>query len=845
MGLSKRFTFSNIARVVLASALAVSTCADVARAGTNAAPSLKLGEFTDFARASYYSAFALFTLSAGTNEQHELVLKLLTDDSSPKALDAIGEIAALSEDDALATRAFNILLEKRPQSAKALLTVAHLSYDDERRALAEKAYDDIAPAEVKAANPRGPIPFEKQIEALKDVDLDAAKALLTNNAGDLKKLMSVPEDLTNGSRYVVQSWFLKKILSLQKSPDEERKLRLDFLLNEVSQYLSKPARTVKIETPEDFAAFKESLTSRFATLPDEMKFSKGLSDQTPVQLDIAPAMVAEVKAFSDSFRQFDRKVLGETYFFDLLTNDRLPGHLVRLRLKAESDQDKLAQLRQISDEFDQQYRGLQTVAQTLIDAKAIQFKVPAEQRFFELMITHYFSTYSFEETANVMKAIIERPDQQTSNDLFNLMVMYAGPQMQKLLQVVGRRQGISPELSAIFKQLEESGLASPWERVGPNFVKPPKGYEWVSLDRKAFVGSMAETYKGVVRNLQTGERLTVAARTLKSDIRERVEREIPRLLDLGRVIDSDPILRAYDFPLVGPVMDDVMQMARAELDVQATIANQKMGEAIYTGDVKLANGLTVHFQTARTLESENPDVIYTTWLDGEKFEDFVNDDPALATQVAEATAYHWIDNALFKQRFFHADLHQGNLKDERVSPNLLDVDLLDFGMVGRLQLGERSTIIKLSLAASSNTNAPLIAKYLYDLSEKDKNKISLEELTRSAKLYLKANRGPLLTMDIWIGWSLSKGLKLPKNITAFSRGIGAVEQLTIASGSKKYLADMVKDVALQHKLELAPDLARYLRDHVVTTVTEAARKVGAKITTSQPGTCSALFTIVN
>ena len=421
------------------------------------------------------------------------------------------------------------------------------------------------------------------------------------------------------------------------------------------------------------------------------------------------------------------------------------------------------------------------------------------------MISHYFSTYTFEETADVMKAVLERPDHQTPNDLFHLMVMYAGPQMQKLLQVVSRRPGISPELQATFKKLEESGLGSAWENISMNFTEPPQGTEWIKLDRTPRVGSMAETYKGVVRTAD-GSAVTIAARTLKANIRARVEKEIPRLIELGRVLDADPVLRRYDFPRVGPAMDDVMSMTKAELDVAETTRNQIEGEKIYSASKVLKSGLKIEFQTPKTLVASNGDVTYATWLKGESFEEFVRKDPSIAVQLAEATAYHWIENALFKQRFFHADLHQGNMKVSERAPGDYIIGLLDFGMVGRINAAERSTIIKLSLAAVRNKNPSLIAQYLYELSEKSKNTVTLEELRVEAAKYLSLNKGPLLTMDIWIGWSMSRGLKLPRSITAFSRGIGAMEQLTVASGSKKWLADMVKEVAMKHKLELAPDL---------------------------------------
>ncbi len=827
--------------LLIALILFVLTVQSTSQAATQNANRLKIGEVKRaLSEASLHSAAALFVLTKASPEQRALVIEKLADDKSPKALEALAEIAAISDRAETAQKAFDALLANRPASARALQLVSQTTYDSARREAATEAGKHLpvqASVAVRAKNQK--LNFDSS-------QLKAIETFL--RSPDIAQKLTINEDLSNGARYQIQTWFLKKILSMQRASNEERQKRFDFLVNEISLFLEKTPVTFKINEAKDLEAFKETLVSRFAYLADEVKYSNGLSHETPIRLEISNSMMSKVAEYSQSFRQFDSKIeaLNGTYFFDALSNASHQGLFFRMQMKAEPDFKKTANMRRISDSFETQYKSLKTVAPTLLASNVIQFANPAEQRFFELLINHYFSTYTFEETANVMKAVIERPDRQKGTDLFHLMVMYAGPQMQKLLQVVSRRPGISPELQETFKRLEESGLASPWERVSPKFAEAPQGYQWVKLGREARVGSMAETYKGLIR-AHNGEEITIAARTLKSDIRERVEREIPRLEALAREIDRDPLLRSYDFPLVSPVMDDVMAMARHELNVAATIEAQTTGERVYTATRVLTNGVKVHFKTAQTLKASHGDVIYSTWLKGEKFEDFVKHDANLAVQVAELTANHWIENALFKERFFHADLHQGNLKIQQLSSGEINVGLLDFGMVGRLSAQERSTIIKLSLATFRNRNPSLIAKYLYELAEPGQSSISQADLAKEAKLYLEANRGPLLTMDIWIGWSLSKGLKLPKNITAFSRGIGAMDQLTAASGSKKFIAELVKEVALTHKMELAPDLVRYLRDNLITTMSEAAKKLkpSPEAATAPlrlaPMTCSALF----
>ena len=770
--------FAKSFSLILLTALASSAVVQPARSETIGAHAVKTGEFArgydlqSMGRSAVLEALTLFILTSGTLEQRTLALETLARDPSPLASKSLLEIIDSTP---------HTLLKKR---ARALL----------------------------AARDSKSIQTTSALEAMSKVDLTLLQQSLVRPA---------VSELENGSRYVIQTWFLKKLLSVQSLPIDSRLAEFDRLVNDVNVYLSRRPEELPITTEAELNSFKARLTSRFAYLHDEMSFSKGLKLLRPLKLRVSPNMVAAVQAFSESFRSMDQRIeqFKDATLFDLLSDVSGRGLLFRLGLKSLSSEDKKKKLTEVANAFQTQADSLKTIAPKLLEQKAIQFSNPAEQRFFELLISHYFSTFTFSEAADMMKAMIERPYLKTGPELFNVMVMYAGPQMQKLLQVVGRRPEISPELGAIFQKIEDSGLASPWERVGANFEKPPVGTEWVSIDRDAKVGSMAEVYSAVVK-YPNGQTQRIAARTLKSDIQERVEKEVPRLVELGRVIDTDPLLRSYNFPLVGPVMDDVMAMARNELDVAATIDNQVNGKRLYSGTVKLKGGIEVIFSAPPTLKASNRFVMYSDWLEGGKFETFVKRDPVRARIIAEATAEHWLENALFKEMFFHADMHQGNLKIRELSPGRYEVGLLDFGMVGRIGKLERSLLIRLSLATMGRLNPGLISRYLFDLSSKAENKVTLERLTVLAAQHIEKNKATpqFLTTDMWLAWSMSQGLKLPRSMTAFSRGAGSVEMLTQSSGSDRRLVDILKTVALKHKTELAPDLWKYLGDRLSNKV---------------------------
>lgn len=843
---------------VLAITLSLSLLARPVVAAPNFGAGLQNGEFPkgDFAKSDFaeiastlmaspksaaqlatsllYNARVAFVLYSESSKDRDQVLSALLSDRSQLSLKALAEIASATKDKSVRFACLEKLVGALPSSAPSLRYIARYGSTKALRVQASKAAGLKQLAGSKSSNP-----------STTDEDLSSESNSLFATAGELKLLerllsgaktggriaeletvLTAPESLENGSRYAIQSHFLTRVLALQTASEEERLSRFDALLNEIEAFLHKRTRVLKITTPAQFEAFKATLVSRYSTLSDDIKFSSGLRDRSPVKLKISSEVTSSARSLSDASHSIDMK-LPEPYqgfFFDFLSSDSPQGFLFRLQLKSLPAAQKAKLLDRISTEFKSRHESLKTVAQEMMASGAIQFEDPAEQRFLELMIETYFSAFSFEETANIMKAGFERPDFLTGNDRFRLFVMYAGPQMQKLFQVVARRPELSKELAKTFQALEDAGLKSPWEVMAPKFAKPPVGYDWVSLSEKAFVGTMAETYAGVVRNKETGETTKIAARALKDKIRDRFDSEIPRLIRLGKVLDTDPMLRELHFAKVGPVLDDVMSMSEAELDPRLTIDNQKTGERVYTTSMSFGSGRKLHFITAKTLQAENPEVIYSTWLEGEKFESFRVRDPERAVKVAEATAKHWLEQALFNERFFHADLHQGNIKVRESQNGDITVGLLDFGMVGKIEKAERSVLIRLGLATKQNTNPTLIAKYLFAMSDRSENQISEADLVTQARAHMnsKRNSGKMaeLSLDKWMEWGMSVGLKLPKKITAFGRGIGTVEQLMIGTGSKHEIVDLMKRVALKHAIELTPDLVKYLRDFTVAAVQE-------------------------
>jgi predicted unusual protein kinase regulating ubiquinone biosynthesis (AarF/ABC1/UbiB family) len=509
---------------------------------------------------------------------------------------------------------------------------------------------------------------------------------------------------------------------------------------------------------------------------------------------------------NDDYLPKDR---GQYYFFadlfglDIASDGR--EDLIKLPKK-----EKRKIIREITEMFETNIKKLRNISSELIRSGNVKFENSADQRFFELLLSEYYSEIPREMAKNVLKKLIESPDKNSPMDIFRHMVLYSGPQMQKLLQVLGRNEGFSPELRKVFGQVEENGLEFPWEQIAHKFTDPPVGYEWVSLNRQSFVGTMAQTYFGIVRD-RNGNSVEIAARTLKPGIADELAEEKPRLEKLARTIDQDPLLRRSDFPLITPILQDVEEMAKEELDVGLTENRQRQGEK-YKSTVKNKDGLQIEFITPETLNSSQNGILYSTWLPGEKFDSFQEKYPVEAVAVAEAIAEKWIETAFFSELFFHADLHQGNMKIRRISATQIQVGFLDFGMAATIDQASKSLLVRLGIELVGKCSARGIAEYIWQLSDSSQNLVSYSKFVEEIEKRLPKDNSR--SIAAWLRWSLSKGIKLKKNINAFSRGLCAIEQLLIAGKSAFTASDLMLKVARSFKWDLTKLGASYLKDQI-------------------------------
>jgi predicted unusual protein kinase regulating ubiquinone biosynthesis (AarF/ABC1/UbiB family) len=237
-------------------------------------------------------------------------------------------------------------------------------------------------------------------------------------------------------------------------------------------------------------------------------------------------------------------------------------------------------------------------------------------------------------------------------------------------------------------------------------------------------------------------------------------------------------------------------MKQDETMMDLTRKNQIRAQA-FRGTVQGRRIARIEFITPETLESNDKDVLYSTWLPGMKFEEYAKEYPSEAKELARIIATRWMNLAIFQGLLFHPDLHFGNFKVNVVSKDFVQVGLLDFGMLGELSPQTRDILAKLTLAKYWR-NEKLIADYLWALSDERENMISKADLLAAITRHPEKFK---LSEQEWVEWGLSQGLTVHREVTAFSRGLVTIGQLLETAGAKEDLEKIKVIVARQNLRE--------------------------------------------
>ena len=433
------------------------------------------------------------------------------------------------------------------------------------------------------------------------------------------------------------------------------------------------------------------------------------------------------------------------------------------------------------------------------------------------LLKRYFELLPTSQKAEILFHVMQLPLKPDVNQVFLTMIQNVGPQMQKLVQLVGRHESIPAEFAGIFQKLESQVQPVPWIEV-KKIVSPEINLDDYSYFEKSplGVGTMAQTHRVQQKGAPANERTTVI-RFLKPGIEKLVEMDHLILVQIANELDSDPLFKQYKLPSLRPQINDVHESVMEELELMRTEKNQIEGKGIYEMSIPISfsgqkNILEIHVPSA-SIVGKNQKLMQQELVFGKKVDseiaNYKTPYPDLYPAVAEKITELWFDQAFFKTGFFHADLHAGNML-MKVTDDRIQVNLLDFGMAGHLNQQQRDSVLMLALGIKLD-NAGLIADSFANLTRypmDSQQKAAFEKQVAQRVAQLKSGAETENSIEAWALWSVTKGLDLHYEFAKLNRGITAISRLLEESKSKLSFQTIGVNLALKNKVAVMKALSK-------------------------------------
>lgn len=256
------------------------------------------------------------------------------------------------------------------------------------------------------------------------------------------------------------------------------------------------------------------------------------------------------------------------------------------------------------------------------------------------------------------------------------LLVRLGPLFVKIGQFLALRPDILPqEYCDELLQLVDQSPAESWETVHAILTSElgaaPETIFRTIRHRPLAAGSIAQVHLARLRNGRT-----VAVKVQRPDLEQRIDKDLRRVRWIMRVVDWSGI---SPFATPDEVVAELQRWLRQELDFTRELRNQqRMYDATTRDDIVRVPRPYAHLSTARVLTGEYlPGLPFSKVLrhmrEGSEsvLERYQLDTGILAERLIETA----LDQA-FRLRFFHADMHPGNLIAMRDNV----IGLVDFGL---------------------------------------------------------------------------------------------------------------------------------------------------------------------
>lgn len=620
------------------------------------------------------------------------------------------------------------------------------------------------------------------------------------------------------SRYWIQDRFIRTV-SLA-STDAERLQALETLLRLAEQVKMIQPEVHYVKSLDELDNYRNQILSPEVSTAEEITHFKNgqLTTRTVIASD-SQTVNSKIKEINSAYSEImDQKfsfppkgfstslltLVGylkkrETTLFDLIFENSNDSKLAINAIRKLPIEKKNEYLRAFNDQISELFLKIRSSGASIVNQFPIEIKDPRAKRFVEIILIEYFNQLSDDSIWNMIFLQMERPELNSLMDRFLLVSQNAGPQFHKLFQVIASSvPNIPLELISVFKTFENS-LPSGNKKLTSELISQAKFDEFDILrptEEPPKVASMKEIHFAEVQFKHNGERGYVALPVPKPGIEKKLNEDNAFLDKLADLIKMDPLLsKAGEGLDYGKLIQDLKELVNEELDSEQTFLNHKnaMSMLITKESSILSSGKQINIVVPQVFKSTNTKIIASKRVYGQTLRDFYADDPLVAREIAEIIFKNWLDKAIFRNGFIHADLHPGNILIEKsISGNAFDAHLIDYGMAGILDENSRHLFMLLALGTSTK-NSRIVARALWEQSKSRNREITFDDFESGLKnVFEKADsleENKLIEKSV--EYASKAGFSFDGNFIKLIRGYATARGLLVLTESEKKPKDLV------------------------------------------------------
>jgi ubiquinone biosynthesis protein len=362
-----------------------------------------------------------------------------------------------------------------------------------------------------------------------------------------------------------------------------------------------------------------------------------------------------------------------------------------------------------------------------------------------------------------------RHHDRTQPERVRLALEELGTTYIKLGQAISTRTDLVPApYIAELSKLQDSAPEVPFADIRAMIIHelgcPPEQI-FAEFEREPIAAASI----GQVHRARLEDGTAVVVKVQRPGAREKVEQDLEVMADFVRLVGGTPALR--DFDLKGWLLEFGFTL-RNELDYRREGRNADRFRMNFADDPVLRIPRIFWEYTSRSvLTMEEVGGVKIT--DVERLEaNGVN-----RRQLAEACT-RIILTEIFEHGFFHADPHAGNFFVETDGC----INLIDFGMVGTIDRGDRETLMRITLAMSKRDSQTLVDELLTIGSARkpiDRQGLKIE-LDRLLELHLDTPAEEFSmagTFQDTLRLAADHKVRIPSNVLFLARALAMAEGL--------------------------------------------------------------------